>query len=136
MISFKEFNNEPIPVFCNAGGYETQYDKFNTKKNNSKKDDVPVFCNAGGPLQKDENLKENLNPRTKPLYIKSSYDTLSDPEKSRNWIGTHLPDEIGIPDHYYNGHVHPHFTTEQAKKQGSVSGSDAMSRLHWERIKW
>lgn len=118
MLKFREFRaKEPktFIAFSNAGGRLGQYDKFDYSES--------FMTGQGGG--KPDNLEENLNPRDKPVFIKSSLKILTDPEKSNEGLGKedNCPENIGIPDYHDMGHVFPSYTDEQAKNARILSAN-------------
>ncbi len=110
MQSFRNFNSNKntFIAFSNAGGRLGQYDKFDYSESF-------LHGQGGGKIQK-ENLDENLNPRDKPQYIKTSSRTFFDPERRNTGLGDerNSPENIGIPDYHDSGYVNPRYTNEQA----------------------
>lgn len=130
MKTFKQFKNhssETFIAFSNAGGQLGQYERFDYSESN-------LHGQGGGRVQ--ENLDENLNPRTSPKFTHTLSPILFDPEKSMRGLGDdqHHPENIGIPDHHSNGYVNPNYTQEQAKHARLLSEHVHEDHPHYHEI--
>jgi len=122
MKTFKQFlKPKEFVAFSNAGGRLGQYDKFDYTESY-------MHGQGGGPK---EEIKENLNPRKDPIFIRSS-GTFRDPEKDDKGEDEdhNYPENIGIPDLHGTGHVYPRYNDEQAKNARVLSQNTKEDQIY------